>query len=192
MRATQATRRRSLVFGGVAIVAAHLGPWAAASVARPEMSPPGPGQAGPARQPVAVVVAQRTGSLEIGGPRSAPAAQASLPDLQVRYRGAGRPTAVIVNAGAGPSAPTTVLVQKQVPSARPGGFVLVTLGERPVPPLDPCRGGAGGECEFAVPLGGPHDPWFRDATIVLTVDPHDVVRESNERNNTWTGRAGEE
>lgn len=113
-----------------------------------------------------------------------------LPDLQVRFRDGGRPLAVIYNTGAGPSGPTTVLIQKQVTTARPAGLVLVTLGERPVPPLDACTGRARENCTFEVQIGGPHDPWFVDATIVLTVDPHDIVKESNERNNTWTERVG--
>lgn len=192
MRARQATRRRSLVLGGAAIVAAHLGPWAVTPVARPQRSPSDLLQSGPARRLLAEAVAQRTGRLEAGGPRSALAAQASLPDLQVRYRDAGRPVAVIFNAGTGPSAPTTVLIQKRVTSARSADPVLVTLGEKPVPPLDPCRGSVAGDCIFEISIGGPDDPWFRDATIVLTVDPHDIVKESNERNNTWTEKVGKE
>ena len=159
-------------------------------MARPQRSPFDLSQPGPARRLLAEAVAQRTGKLETGGPRPASAAQASLPDLQVTYRDAGRPVAVIFNAGTGHSAPTTVLIQKRVTSARSADPVLVTLGEKPVPPLDPCRGSGDSHCLFEISIGGPNDPWFRDATIVLTVDPRDIVRESNERNNTWTGKVG--
>lgn len=111
------------------------------------------------------------------------AAGPPLPNLQVLCSNAHGPSALVVNRGTAPSLPTVLAIQKRVAMPGSGRPVLITLGERPVPPLDAYCEGAGCKWSFELQLGAADDPWLAGATIVLTVDPHDAVKESDETDN---------